>query len=327
MDVAVRDMPDLGDSPAWMRHLFGPEARRRPIESIEQVVENRFLELPLVNADPPEIAEVHEQVVLRERHGTALTAELYVPKGKPPFPAFLYMHGGGWCHGSAASVRRLARRIAEQGVFVCNLDYGLAPEHAFPWAVEDAVYACRWLVRNAERYGGDAAHVAIGGDSAGANLAAAAIVHLSGGGERELDEGELAGVDVDFAAALFLYGVFDFPLLMSDPAPPFGAVETMFNRAYLGENFLARHRDPLVSPIYAANIAGFPPVYLASGDGDYLIGQSLAMTKALAAASVPTTLSVVEGAQHAFAQLEHALPTVTPELERIFAWLEARTHT
>lgn len=318
-------MPQL-PTPPWMKLLFGPEANAVPLESVEQVVERRWLELPHVNRDEdlPEIASSQE-VELWSRDGLTTTGELYVPFGTPPFPAFLYMHGGGWCHGSAASTRRIAMRIAAQGFVTLNLDYGLAPEHPFPRAVEDAVYASRWLATRGADYGGDS-RVAVGGDSAGANLAAAAIAYIGGGAPGEtLEEGDLAGVGVDFSAALLLYGIYDFALLVSSVTGPSGTVELMFNAAYLGPAFIWRHRDVLVSPIRAANIAEFPPCYVACGDQDYLLPQSLAIVGALAAAKVPTTASVVAGVSHAFAQLDLELPAAAEEMERAFAWLR-RVH-
>jgi acetyl esterase len=318
-------LPDL-TTPPWMKLLFGPDARAEPLESLDEVVERRWLELPYVNAedDLPAVA-ARRDVELWTRDGLTTTGELYVPHGEPPFPTFLYMHGGGWCHGSAASTRRIAMRIAAQGFLTLNLSYGLAPEHPFPRAVEDAVYAARWLATEGTQHGGDG-RVAIGGDSAGANLALAAIAHIGGGAPGEdLDEGALAGVDVGFTAALLLYGIYDFALLVASPTGPSGTVELMFNTAYLGPAYIWRHRDVLVSPIHATNLARFPPCYVACGDQDYLLPQSLAMAGALAAAKVPTTVSVVEGVSHTFAQLDLQLPAAAEEVARELHWL-ARVH-
>jgi acetyl esterase len=313
-------------TPPWMKLLFGPDVQAEPLETVQQVVERRWLELPHVNAeeDLPAVAARHD-VDLWTRDGLTTTGELYVPHGEGPFPTFLYMHGGGWCHGSAASTRRVAMRIAAQGFLTLNLSYGLAPEHPFPRAVEDAVYAARWLATRGSEHGGDG-RVAAGGDSAGANLALAAIAYLGGGAREEaIEEGDLAGVGVDFTAALLLYGIYDFALLVSSPTGPSGTVELMFNSAYLGPAHIWRHRDVLVSPIHATNLAQFPPCYVACGDQDYLLPQSLAIGGALAAAKVPTTLSVVEGVSHTFAQLDLHLPAAAEELEREFRWLR-RVH-
>jgi acetyl esterase len=309
------------ETPQWVRLLFGPDTVSEPVTSLKDVVEQRWTELPYANDELPLLVQMHV-VDLWERDGHVTSSEVYVPAGAGPFPVFLYMHGGGWCHGSAASVRRLAMRLSEQGFVVLNLSYALAPEHPFPRAVEDTVYAARWLAVNVETYGGDARRLAVGGDSAGANLALAAITYLGGGAPGDqIEEGDLAGVEVGFGAALLLYGIYDFPLLVSSPTGPSGTVEVMFNHAYLGPAYIWRHRNPLVSPIRATNLASFPPCYVACGDQDYLLPQSLALVGTLAAARVPVTASIVPGVSHAFAQLDRQLPAAHHELNRQFDWL------
>jgi acetyl esterase len=301
-----------------MSMLFGKPVQPKRVTSLDEIPARRELFDPAAaNVDMPEIGELHEDVELREQ----LTAEVYVPHGPGPFPVFLYLHGGAWCLGSAAGLRKVGYRIAEHGFVVCNLDYRLAPEHPFPAAVEDTVYAARWLTQNAARFGGDGTRVAIGGDSAGAQLSAAAISFLSGGSGETLDEGDLGSVAVEFSAALLLYGVFDFPLLVQEPGSNVGSLEWLYNRAHLGPGFLGKHRNPLVSPAFAPNLRAFPPCYLSCGDEDSLLGQTLSMTRALTAADVPVTTSVVAGADHAFWQLEHVLPVARPEVERGLAWL------
>jgi acetyl esterase len=310
----------------WVSQLFGRPVSLPPRTSVDQIPAARaFWDLAHLNEDLPALGEVHERVVLRERDGVALTAEVYVPQGQGPFPTMLYLHGGSWVLWSAAHLRKVAMGIAAQGVLVANLDYGLAPEHPFPWAVEDAVYAARWLTRHADRYGGRPSGLLIGGDSAGANLAAAAIVALNASAPL-VDGGALADTPVTFAGAFLAYGIFDFPLLFAEPGrnAAGGVIETTWNLAYLGPNFIKHHRAPIVSPLYAPNLATFPPAYLCCGDRDALLPQSLAMTKALVQASVPTTLSVVEGGDHAFLMIPDVIPGAGPELQRIHAWLRQK---
>jgi acetyl esterase len=315
------------DNSNWISLLVGQEVQIPPPQSFDDIHAARAAyDFSALNAELPDVAEFHEEVVLRERQGIELAGELYVPEGTGPFPAMLYMHGGGFCVSSAEGVRRAAMRIAAEGYVVLNLNYGLAPEHPFPWAVEDAVYAARWLKRNAERYRGDPERLLVGGDSSGANLAAVVISTLHGS-TQGVDPGDLSETSVRFRGGLFLYGLFDFPMAMLEPGSNAGAAEVWWNLAYLGPNFLRNHRNPLVSPIYADNLDAFPPVYLSCGDEDSLLGQSLAMTKALTQANVPTTLSVVAGADHTFTYVEMKIPEkVTPEFNRIFAWLSDVTH-
>jgi acetyl esterase/lipase len=252
-----------------------------------------------------------------------LTAELWVPRETRPSGAIVFLHGGGWCAGSAQDVRTPVARITERGFVCLNLRYRLAPEHPFPRGLEDAVYAARWLTTNAASYGVDGP-IAIGGESAGANLAAATIVALTAD-EELVGEDDLADVDVEFSAALLLYGIFDFRRLIREPGRAAGGAEIMFNLAYLGPHWLGQHRNPLVSPVYAEWLERFPPTYLSVGSRDAFAGQSLAMTNALAKAGVATTLSVVEECDHAFLRLEDA--AAHDELDRICGWLRSHAPT
>ncbi len=299
-----------------------PPPRRAPQDCIDS---RPFFARGKVNRDLPDLAAVHEGVVLRERGGTQLTAEIYVPHGEGPFPAVVYLHGGAWVGGSARGTRKVAMGIAAAGHVVVSADYGLAPEHPFPWAVEDAVYATRWAALHVAEYGGDPDRMTIGGESAGANLAAAVLVHLAGGGGRALDEGDLAGVPAPIAGALFVYGIFDFPGLMRRPGSNVGAVEVAFNQAYLGEGFPELQTDPLASPAHAPCLDRFPPAYLTCGDEDSLLPQTTAMAAALARAGVPVELSVVQGGDHAFIYLDDLLSGVHEERMRLLAWLRDAT--
>jgi acetyl esterase len=211
-------------------------------------------------------------------------------------------------------------RIAEQGFVVVNLDYGLAPEHPFPWAVEDAVYGARWITRHVADYKGDGTRLGIGGDSCGSNLSAAAIIALTS--EEELvDGGDLAGVPVEFTAALFLYGLLSYELMMRRPGSQLGPIEIMGNLAYLGPTFLKEHGNPLVSPVLAPHPERFPQTYLTVGDEDSLLAHTFQMADLLATANVPTTVSVVAGMDHAFLMLEHLFPQAREEMERLALWL------
>ncbi|MEA2329871.1 MAG: acetyl esterase [Thermoleophilaceae bacterium] len=310
-----------------MDNVAGRSVRPPSLESVEDVVAMRAFfqtELATPASVLPEGVERLEHLALRERAGTALTAELYVPKGEGPFPAMLWLHGGGWCAGTVENIRGFCMSLAERGILVASLDYGLAPEHPFPWAVEDAVYALRWLARNVSDFNGDGSRLAVGGASAGANLAAAATVALTSDDEL-VDGGDLAGVDVSLSAALFLYGIFDFPQMMLEPGSHAELVEMMFNMAYLGPHFLRHHRDPLVSPIYSEHLERFPATYFSCGARDSALDQSLRMARALAYAGVPTTASVVAGSDHSFVRLTPLPPRVTQEIERIGAWLMEET--
>lgn len=319
--------PNDAPKPSWIAKLLGDAFKPgTPITDVESIPARReAIDLSSINVDLPELAEMHEDVLLWERDGRRLTAEIYVPKGEGPFPTVAFFHGGAWCVWSPADVRRTATRIAAAGHLVVSVDYGLAPECKFPIAVEDALYGARWAALNGPRYGGDGGPIALAGDSAGATLSCGVISYLDGLPGRELDEGDLAGQKVDFSAALLLYGVYDFgsKMLERDTTP--GTTEIMFNLAYLGTQFLKHHSDPLVSPMLAPNLAAFPPVYLNAGAEDALLPQTLKMTQVFADAGVSTTLSVVAGVDHEFLQLDPKLPVVGAEWHRLLHWLAEHT--
>lgn len=313
----------------WLQKIVGappPSATPPPpITSTEMIPQRReALHFDALVRNLPKVGQIHEDVLLRERDGARLTAEIYVPDGDGPFPTMLYMHGGAWCVWSARDVRRTAMRIAAEGMVVVNLDYGLAPEHPFPWAVEDAIYGVRWAALNAGRYGGTNEVIAIGGDSAGANLAVAAIAFLDGGlqSDLELDEGDLRDMPVRFSAALLHCGAFDLRLLVHDERQTTpGTTEIMTYSAYLGSHWASRLVNPLASPYYAPNLSCLPPTYLNCGTDDPILAQTLVMAQKLAQADVPISVSVVPGLDHDFFLIEDD-PTVEQEWERTLTWLQ-----
>jgi acetyl esterase len=318
-----------GRERSWVELVLERADGPAPATADTVEAQRAFWDSAALAVEVPETLEFHEHVTLRSRAGKTLTAEVLVPKRDGVFPGFLYLHGGGWCIWNARNVRKKAIRIAESGYVVVNVDYGLAPEHPFPWAVEDAVYAARWTRERAGAHRVSNAPLGIGGDSAGANLAAATVAYLNGLETRtareygtEFDEGDLAGVAVTFGAALLLYGVYDFGARLRERSSGPGTTE-MSNLSYLGPQFLTRHSHPLVSPALSPNLSSFPPTYLCCGDRDSVLPQSLLMANALALAKVPTTVSVVAGADHEFLLVsDEALPGVSHEWERILYWLK-----
>src|SRR5688500_2626935 len=125
---------------------------------------------PASTPTPPEIGEV------KDLRAEQIPCRVYRPKGVPAstaLPALIFFHGGGWVIGDLETHDVLCRQLtAGAGITVVNVDYRLAPEHKFPAAIDDAWTATKWVAANAAEIGVDGTRLAVGGDSAGGNLAA-----------------------------------------------------------------------------------------------------------------------------------------------------------
>lgn len=256
---------------------------------------------------------VERGVAIASRPHGPLTADLYPPDGAGPHPALLFAHGGSWVAGSPRTHDKLARRLAERGYLVVSVDYALAPERPHPAGLDDCVAAADWLAAEADALGADRARLAVMGDSAGGNLAAAALDRLL---ERD-------GA-TPFRAAVLPYGVYDFPAMLRLPEDsPFvnGRTFAWQMEDYLGPGVdEARPRDPSVSPRLSPRLAAFPPAFLTAGTHDPLLAQSRDFARALTDAGAAVELLVCEGATHAFLQIEE-VPAAGEALDAITAFL------
>ena len=231
----------------------------------------------------------------------ALHARRYRPAGLPsPAPALLYFHGGGFVLGDLNSHDGLCRRVAaEAQVEVIAVAYRLAPEHPAPAAFEDARAALDALRLLAPSLGLDPTRLAVGGDSAGGNLAATLSLH---------DAGSPA-----LRAQLLLYPLVDHRC----DSPSFerfklgyyltAAQVRWFRSQYLGAD-RSHDADPEHSPLLAPNLGRSPPTVLQVAGLDVLRDEGLAYAARLQAEGVPVTLLRAEGLPHAFGNLAGALP-------------------
>ncbi|MFT4257357.1 MAG: alpha/beta hydrolase fold domain-containing protein [Pseudoxanthomonas sp.] len=233
-----------------------------------------------------------------------------------PLPALVYLHGGGWTLFSLDTHDRLMREYAARaGVAVVGVDYSLAPEAKFPRALEETVDTIGWLRERGGEHGIDGARVAVGGDSAGANLALAAALALR-------DRG------LPLPTALLLnYGAFD-----PEPDPGWQRYD---GRGYMLDaaemhgfwnNYLrdaADRADPLAAPI-RADLRGLPPAFMAIAACDILADGNRRMAAALRAAGVEVDARVYAGATHSFLEAVSIAPLSDRALDEAGAWLRAR---
>lgn len=222
-----------------------------------------------------------------------------LPEG-PPAGVLLHVHGGGWTLGAPEQYDATAAALARgSGWAVVSAPYRLAPENPWPACVEDVEAAALWLIGAARaQFGSD--RLAIGGDSAGAHLAAATLLRLRD-----------RGLGGRFAAALLHYGVFDLRLTPS--ARLWGGRRLILTTAtidWFADNLTAGDRAlreaPAVSPLLA-DLSGFPPSLLQVGTADPLLDDTLFFAARLAAAGVAHRLGVYPGGVHAFDRFDLAI--------------------
>ncbi|OLT21778.1 esterase [Pseudonocardia sp. CNS-139] len=224
-----------------------------------------------------------------------LPARLYVPPAVPETRGLVvYFHGGGFVLGSLASTDPLCRLLAAQsGVRVLSVDYRLAPEHPYPAALDDAITAYRAVRADATSFGADPDLVAVGGDSAGANLALV-VAHQQA----------VRGLPVP-AFVLALYPVTD--------AERSGGSREMFGAGFgLTTEYLAELErlylpdgvptdDRRGAILRAGDLSGMPPVYLSTAGFDPLRDEGEELAERLRAAGVPVVARRFPGLVHGYA--------------------------
>lgn len=281
----------------------GPDLIDLPLERMREVFATGKLgrEPPL-----PELASVRDLRV--DGAAGPLRGRLYEPNGAAPRgPLLVYFHGGGFVIGSVETADGLCRRLAAAArLRVLSVGYRLAPEHPFPAAHDDAAAAVSWAWREADRLDIDRGRVAVGGDSAGANLAASAALALRGGAAGKL------------AFQLLLYPVTQYthttPSMQRFGEGYFLSRREMdFFRACLfgGANPAA---DPRLS-VLEADLAGAPPALVVTAGFDPLRDDGCAYAEALRRAGVAVELCDYPGMIHGFFGLAGISPTVLTAVE------------
>ena len=215
-------------------------------------------------------------------------------------PGLVFFHGGGFVIGDLDTHDDLCRCLANgSGCRVVAVDYRLAPEHPFPAAVEDCWAAMKWIAEHASDFG-IAGPIAVGGDSAGGNLAAVVAQLAKSEGPR-------------IAFQLLIYPVTqlggpEMPSMQENAKGYFLERESMqwFTRMYCPD--AAQRSDPRLSPLIAKDLSGLPPAYVATAGFDPLRDEGKAYADKLDAAGVPVTHVNYPGMIHGFFSLRGLIP-------------------
>jgi epsilon-lactone hydrolase len=209
--------------------------------------------------------------------------------GSDPSRVLLFFHGGGYCSGSIHSHRRMATEAGRAaGVRTLAVGYRLAPENPFPAAREDALTAWHWLGKQ----GIDAAHIAVGGDSAGANLSVALISQLRANNE-------------ELPACAWLVSPWTDLTMSGSTMTTKDAVDPLMHKGYLQELANAyvpagmESNDPRISVLYA-DLQGLPPALIQVGSDETLLDDASRFAAAAGADDVPVTLEIWPHMIHAW---------------------------
>jgi acetyl esterase/lipase len=229
---------------------------------------------------------------IRDIDAGGIPARLYRPSGDDDLGLLVYLHGGGWVVGDLVTHDSTCRALAaESAQAVLSVDYRLAPEHPFPAAYDDALAVTQWASSHASELGCAPGKLAIGGDSAGGNLAAAVT--------------QLGAVPLRFQ--LLVYPVTDVRCNTKsyrDFAD--GPYLTRASMDWYIAHYLSGHEgavdDPRVSPLLGADeaLAKSPPTHVITVETDVLRDEGEAYAACLRSAGVPTTLRRYEGMFHGF---------------------------
>ena len=255
-------------------------------------VREAFKAFSMAGAGEPEVGSVEDRTI--PGPDGPIPVRVFRPSGEGTAGGLVYYHGGGWVIGDLDSHDSLCRQFcAGAGVVVVSVDYRLAPEHPCPAASEDAWAALGWVAANADELGIDTGRLAVGGDSAGGNLAALMALRARDAG------GPALGLQVLIYPATDL--VMAHPSITENGEGYFLTAESMqwFCGHYLGVD--REHGDPTdatVSPLRANSLAGVAPARVVTAEFDPLRDEGNAYAAALEAAGVPVTLLQARGHTH-----------------------------
>lgn len=252
-----------------------------------------------------------------------LAGRLYLPpNAQAPLPVLVYAHGGGWTVGSVAIFDPFCRLLCgAAGVSIVSVEYRLAPEHPYPAALEDIRAAVQWTAAYAANWGADPMRLALGGDSAGANLAAVTANQLCAEGGALRDA---------LKALLLLYPVTAHPSAAfpsyTENAVGYGLDAGLMR--WFWEQYAAgvAPDDPNVAPLSLENVPALPPTFIATAEYDVLRDEGIAYAEKLTAAGVAVTHLHAPDMGHNFPatpNLVGRFPQPIETLADIAAWLQA----
>jgi acetyl esterase len=247
----------------------------------------------LANVDEAEaVARIEDHFIPCPAH--QIPVRLYLPAASAALPVLVYFHGGGWVIGGIDTHDHFCRHLANAAACaVASVDYRLAPEHKFPTGLEDCYTAVLWIITNANAFNIDSSRIAVGGDSAGGNLAAAITLLAR-------DRG---GPDLSYQ--VLIYPVTDYWI----PSPPsylklgVGYSLTRDSMIWFWHHYLpsgVSPDNPYLCPLRAPSLEGVPPAFVITAEYDPLLDEGERYVERLKDAGVQVVLKRYDGMMHGF---------------------------
>src|SRR5437764_3340052 len=267
-----------------------------------------------LSPDPMPIAETRDIAI--PGPGGAIPARLYRSVTTGILPVLVFFHGGGWVVGNIDSHEAMCRHLANRAeCAVLSVDYRMGPEHKFPAAVEDCFAATAWTADNAAALGVDPGRLAVGGDSAGGNLAAVvSLMARDRGGPR-------------ITSQLLIYPATDAAMRHESIARfAEGYVLTRATMRWFYEQYLRAPEDAAdwqASPLAAPDLSGLPPAFVLTAGYDPLCDEGDAYAARLAASGVAVTHRRFPGQVHGFAMNGKIIRAAETALDEAAAVLKA----
>lgn len=292
---------DLGLPPLY---TLKPEQARAAMKSMS------------IEFEPLSLYRLEEQLIPTAE--SEIPIRIYRPTAADDLPVVVMYHGGGWVVCDLDTHDDLARQIAVQACcVVVSVDYRLAPEHKFPSAVEDAYAALCWVAENAENLGVDKNRLAVAGDSAGGNLAAAVTLKAR----------EESGPTIAYQS--LWYPVTNVQSLETGSYSAYAegyrlekAGMEWFIDMYL--HAPADASNPYASPLLADNFSGLPPAYVMTAACDVLRDEGQLYAQALKEAGVSVKYHCFDGLIHGFMNLNRLVPAAQTAVDTVALDLKDR---
>jgi len=284
--------------------LFGPDYGRLPIGEQRRLYNNwcRHFSAPFPS-------DVIESELTVPGPDVSIRAKLFRPSGAgaAPLPVIVFYHGGGWVLGSPEThAMATAAMVQRTGAAVLSVDYRLAPEHPFPAAFDDAYAALLWVAGSGPRHGLDPTRIAVAGDSAGGNLAAAAALAAR----------DRKGPGIALQALIYpgLKAKRRVPVIQ-DEGGGSEAGMSAYVRAYAGGKDITR--NPYAMPLAAESFHDLPPAFIAAAGVDAVREDAEDYAAALRAAGVPVTHRCAETLPHSYLRTIHFSARAAAEFDAV----------